>query len=231
MMKKVNTKIRLASISDVEALTDLHCESFKPEDHVPLLLGRNYVKATYKWLVVSPKSYVLVAVLEDEIIGFTAVCDGAYVKAMFVACLPEFILSILSHPKRILNKLLWHRLFRKPVIEKKSDTQVNKRSFAQLTIVAVAKEFRGTGVFGELSQAVKEYSKHRGSKAICVGVYKKNQSSLRAFTKSDWVEMPDMETPDTVLLVANLDLIISRKFGVTNEKTNPYICYFRNNEK
>jgi len=230
-MKNANSKIRLATISDVEALTDLHCESFKPEDHVPLLLGRNYVKATYKWLVMYPRSYVLIAVYGDKIIGFTAVCDGAYVKAMFVACLPEFILSILTQPKRIVNRLLWHRLFRKPVKTKESEPLVYQKGIAQITIGAVAKEFRGTGVFGELLQAAKEFSKQRGSKAICVGAYKKNKSSLRALTKSDWVEVPEMETLDTVLLMANLDMTIARKYGVITEKRNPYICYYRNNEK
>jgi len=228
-MKKSNSNIKLATILDVEVLTDLHCESFKPEDHVPLLFGRRYVRATYRWLVSSPSAYVLIAESGDKIIGFTAVCDGAYVKAMFIACLPEFIISILSNPKRIINKLLWKRLFRKPVSVNESENPVNKKGFAQITIGAVAKEFRGSGIFGELLQAAKEYSKQRGSKAICVGAYKKNRSSLRALTKSDWVEVPGMETLDTVLLVADLDLIIARKFGTTNEKRNPYICYYRNN--
>ena len=44
-------QIRLATDNDIDSLTELHCESFKPEDHVPVILGKDYVKATYRWQV------------------------------------------------------------------------------------------------------------------------------------------------------------------------------------
>ena len=216
-MDEVNIKIRLATISDIDKLSDLHCRSFKPEGHVPMMLGQNYVKATYRWQVLSKEAYVLVAEIEDKITGLVAVCDGAFTKDMFVACLPEFIIGIILNPKLILKKMLWKRLFRRPELTKEIKNQVDSSGFAQMTIGAVEKEYRGTGVFGELIQATKEYSKQRGSKAIRAGVYKKNQSSRRVFIKSEWAEVPQLETEETVFYVAFFDETIANKFGAVKE--------------
>lgn len=68
-MSNRNFIIRKATIQDVNKLTELHCLSFKPKDHIPVLLGRRYVRATYVWLVTSGMSYVLVAEAEDRIVG------------------------------------------------------------------------------------------------------------------------------------------------------------------
>jgi len=41
-------KIRLAGPADIGAMTWLHCISFRPEEHVPVMLGPRYVRATYR---------------------------------------------------------------------------------------------------------------------------------------------------------------------------------------
>jgi GNAT superfamily N-acetyltransferase len=217
-MNDVNFTIRKATIDDINRLTDLHCKSFKPEDHVPMMLGENYVKATYKWQVLSKNAYVLVAEFEDKLAGLVAVCDGAFTKAMFFACLPEFILGIVKNPKLLLKKMLWKRLFRQPKITEEIKALVDSKGFAQMTIGAVEKEYRGSGVFGELINATKEYSKKRGSNAIRAGVYKKNQSSRRVFIKSGWPEITQLETIDTVFYVAFFDKSVALAFGVVLEQ-------------
>jgi len=213
-MNEENSKIRLATIYDINKLTDLHCNSFKPEEHVPMMLGRNYVKATYKWQVLSKDAYVLVSEKENNIIGLVAVCDGSFTKAMFVACLPEFIQGLLLKPKLIFKKMLWKRLFRRPELTRDFDLKDDLIDFAQMTIGAIDKNYRGTGMFCDLIQATKIFSKNRGSKAIRAGVYKKNLSSRRVFIKSGWVEVPEFETEDTIFYVSFFDKSLAIRFGI-----------------
>ena len=209
-----NFNIRLATLNDLENLTDLHCKSFKPEEHVPMMLGRHYVKATYKWQVTSKDAYILVAEKEKKLIGLVAVCNGSFTKAMFMACLPEFFISVLSKPKLVFSKMLWKRLFRRPDMAKGAKDILNLTDFAQMTIGAVEKDFRGSGVFAELIEATKNYSLKRGSKAIRAGVYKKNFSSRRVFTKSGWAEFPQLETEDTLFYISVFDNNFARKLGI-----------------
>lgn len=199
-------KIEIANIKDLENLTTLHCASFKPEEHVPMMLGKDYVRATYKWLITSNESYVLVARDNKKIMGLIAVCDGSYTKPMFIACLPEFIKSLLAKPTRLFSKLLWGRLFRKPQefvgnIPDNEDTT----GFAEITIGAVDTLYRGSGVFGELVSESRFTSYKRGSIGIIVGVYKKNNSSRRVFEKQKWLETKPLETIDTVFFRCRFD--------------------------
>jgi len=219
-LKKTNFKIKLATISDVEALTNLHCESFKPEDHVPMLFGKSYIRAIFRWIVSSPYTYILIAKDRKEIIGFQAVSDGTYVKKMFFACFSELIISIVLNPQSLVNKLLWRRLFRKSENIKVSENQFNQDDFARLIIGVVEKKNRGKGVFGELLRETKEYSKKRGSKVILTGVYKTNESSIKGLMKSDWIEVPEMETVDTVSLVVYLEGMVVGKSGIMKPKSN-----------
>ena len=191
-------KIELANISDLGEITALHCLSFKPNDHVPMMLGKNYVKATYKWLIASNESYVLIGKENDAIIGLVAVCDGAFTKPMFIACLPAFVKSIILKPSRLFSKILWERLFRRPDVDDAKTVMIDISGFAQMTIGAVSRNYRGSGIFGFLIEETKQVSKERGSSGIRAGVYKKNKSSRRVFEKGGWQEMRYLETEETM---------------------------------
>lgn len=204
--------IRKACLSDIEAMTKLHCESFCREEHVPVMLGKRFVRATYRWLVSSKKSYALVADSDGKIIGLVAVCDGPFTRAMFIACFPEFMLSILKNPMLILNKNLWKRLLRRPEVTQSSRKVIDQSGFAQMTIGAVDKKCRGKGVFPELVEETKSESMRRGSRAIRAGIYKKNRPSRSVFIKGGWLETPELETEDTVFYVAYFD----KSFPVEN---------------
>lgn len=218
-MEDIELKIRLAEIQDIEKLTDLHCASFKPEDHVPMMLGRDYVKATYRWLVTNKKSYALVADYNGKIVGLVAMCDSSFTLPMFIACLPEFIQSLLRDPSLIITGRLWKRFFRRPDVSgNKSKKIVQYPNVAQMTIGAVDSSFRGKSIFPHLISSTKEFSKNRGSRAIRAGVYKTNMPCRRAFVKDGWIETPELETHDTVFYMSFLDnsiedeLDLSKKF-------------------
>jgi GNAT superfamily N-acetyltransferase len=169
------------------------------------MLGKNYVRATYKWQITSNNAYTLVAVSDERIIGIIAVCDGSFTWAMFKYCFKEFLLSITHKPRLLFNRKLWKRLLRRPNVNKKVKKIVNLSGFAQMTIGAVDKEHRGHGIFPKLVKATKAYSSLRGSRAVRAGIYRTNIPSRRVFIKEGWDEMPELETKDTVFYVAFLD--------------------------
>jgi GNAT superfamily N-acetyltransferase len=213
-------RVRIATVEDLCHITELHCDSFKPEEHIPVMLGKDYVQATYRWLVTSNQAYCLVAESEHKIIGMLAVCDGSYTRPMFLACVPEFIQSLLRSPRLILRRRLWDRLLQRSEASKEAKHIVDYPSFAQLTIVVVEASWRGTGIFPALIDGAKSYSCQRGSLAIRAGVYKVNQPSRRAFAKSGWIEMTELETSDTVFYVHFLDPELPNRLGIILPSTS-----------
>jgi len=207
--------IRLATTDDIEALTELHCASFQPGEHVPVMLGRDYVRATYRWLVSGKQAYGLVAEIDEKIIGLIAVCDGSYTRPMFMACLPEFIAALLRSPGLLFQKRLWERLFRRPDATKAGKIIVDYPGFAQITIGAVDVNYRDVGVFRALVNATKFYSQQRGSRAIRVGIYKMNGPSRKVFIRGGWIETHQLETRDTVFYVHIIDTSFPSEIGIT----------------
>lgn len=207
--------IRLAVMNDIDPMTNLHCRSFTAEEHVPMTLGREYVKATYRWLVTSKKAYALVAELDKQIVGLVAMCDNSFTLPMFMACVPEFVMSLFRHPSLLFTKRLWRRLFRRPDVSgKRANEIVSCPGVAQMTIGAVDASVRGKSIFPKLISATKNFSKSRGIRAIRAGVYKTNTSCRRAFIKDGWTETPELMTPDTVFFMAFLDDSIARELGL-----------------
>lgn len=206
--------IRLAKHEDIDALTDLHMKSFRPSEHVPVMLGKKYVRATYRWQIDGDSAYVLLAEEANKIIGLIGVCDGFFTGRMFKACLPEFLLSLARNPLLLLTKKLWERLFWRLDTNKRSGQIVKTLGFAQMTIGAVDEKYRGKGVFPELVEASKKYSRERGSRAIRAGVYKNNMSSRRVFIKGNWLEISKLETADTVHYVFFIDPEFQKEMGI-----------------
>ncbi len=206
--------IRVAGHSDLKKLVKLHCDSFKADEHIPVLFGTNYIKANYQWLLNSNHSYVLIAENEDEIAGLIAVSDIAFTRPMFIACLPQMLLGFLLKPWLIFNKNLWKRLTRKSEENEQVASILKTKEFAQMTIGAVSANYRGHGVFGSLVDATRSYSQARGSKAIRAGVYKNNPSSRKVFIKENWQEFKQLETKDTVFYVTCFDEYFADKFGL-----------------
>jgi GNAT superfamily N-acetyltransferase len=218
MLQNLIGEVRLATIHDVDALTDLHLASFQREEHVLMILGRSYVKATYSWLVTSKHAYALVADLTGQIIGLLGVCDSPFAWPMFKACSGALFLSVAKNPSLLLEKKIWQRVFRRPQHRKTPGGGIFKlHGIAQMTIGAVDVRYRGHGIFGRLIEASKETSRPRGTRAIVAGVYKRDSSSRRVFIKSGWPEVPELETPQTVFYLSLLESVLSDDLKVALE--------------
>ncbi len=207
--------IRQARLTDIDTLTQLHCASFQPEEHIPVMLGPNYVRATYKWLTTSSTAYVMVAEVEGKIVGLVAVCDKPFTVPMFFSCFGEFIKSLLRKPSLLVNKKLWKRMFRHSETSKSGEKFTHYPGFAQMTIGAVDTSYRGMAIFPALVNATTDVSRSRGSRAIQAGVYKINNSSRRVFIKGGWIETPELETDETVFYVNYLDPEFPKEIGIT----------------
>jgi ribosomal protein S18 acetylase RimI-like enzyme len=211
-------KIRLATMDDLDELTRLHCESFKPEEHVPMMLGKNYVRSNYRWQLGDQDTYVLVADSGKKVIGLISVCKGSFFKPMFLAGLGEFMYSILMNPRLIINKQLWQRLIRRSANNNnQAETIAHYPGVAQMIIGAVDSESRGLGVFPSLIMATTYESKRLGSRAIRAGVYKRNLPVQRAFIKAGWEEAPIFETEDTKYYIYFIDPGLRQELGCENQ--------------
>jgi ribosomal protein S18 acetylase RimI-like enzyme len=195
-------QIRRATEADLVAVTALHLEAFSAEDHVPVMLGPAYVRATYRWQLADHRTYLLVALDGGCVVGLVSVCDGPYTKPMFLACLPQFVWSLLRRPALAFNRRLWSRLLRRPGGQLPSGEGAG---IAHLMNIAVAEDHRGRGVFAAMSQAALAESRERGARAIRTGVYRSNVASRRAFAKAGWVEVPELATADTLTFITRLD--------------------------
>jgi ribosomal protein S18 acetylase RimI-like enzyme len=210
----IAVNIRLATFDDLDAMVQLHCACFTADDHIPMMLGKRYVKATYRWHIRSNHTYALVAEIEKKIVGLIGMSDTPFTASMFKACFWEFVLSIILSPSLIFKKKLWERLFRHSHQENKSQRRdlLNYPKVAQMTIGAVDREYRGLGIFDSLVESTIDISKSRGSIAIVAGVYKVNLSSRKVFQKSSWIETPSLETSDTVFYSFCLDESFHNEF-------------------
>jgi RimJ/RimL family protein N-acetyltransferase len=214
MTQNKSVFIRLVTLNDLEKVTDLHLASFRPEDHVPVILGPRYVKAIYRWQTRSPEAYTLVAEIDGKIVGLIGICDKPYARPMFIACIGEFIMSLLKKPTLLFQGKLWSRLLRDSKTSPKGKMIAGHSGMAQMTSGAVLADYRGNGVFPALVDATKSFSKARGSRAIRTGIYKANMSSRRVFIKCGWIETPELETSDTVSFVTYLDPDFQKELGV-----------------
>jgi len=214
MAESANFTIRLATPDDVDSLTELHCASFSPQDHVPVILGTEYVRAMYRWQASGGEAYTLVADRGGQIVGLLGVCDRPYTWPMFKACLGAFLMSLARNPLLLLDKRLWQRLFRQPEASgNQARGMANHPAIAQIIIGAVDAGSRGKGVFPALVETAKAVSQSRGSRAIRVGVYRANSPSRRVFEKAGWAELPTSASSDTVSYVAYLDADLPRELG------------------
>jgi GNAT superfamily N-acetyltransferase len=205
---------RLATPADVDSLTELHWASFSPEENVLAMLGKRYVRAVHRWQVSDKKAYTFVAESEGIIIGFLGRHDGPYTWPMFMACLGEFLLSMLKNPLLVFNKALWQRFFRRAHSADDSWTRLINYPGVELGMNgAVDAEFRGKGVFTTLLKASTAVAESRGTRAILGSVYKGNRAMQRAQMKAGFV-MTGLETADTVILALFLDPTLPEEVGI-----------------
>ncbi len=212
MQNIVSINTRLATMSDVDALTRLHLASFSSDEHIGTLIGPRFVKASYKWHVTDKKAYVIVSESDGTLLGFLGMCDGPFTMRMLRGSFSKFILSLLLNPHLLIDYRLWARLKKEKQSIKWLKDFCEAPGVAQMTIGAVDANARGHNVFPALIKACEEISKKRDIAAIRAGVYRVNISCQRAFLKSGWIEVSELGSVETVFFVYILDPELLIKF-------------------
>lgn len=206
MIQDAVVTIRLATPADIDTLTSLHCACFGPDDHVPVLLGEQFIKAMYRWQVSSGEAFTLIVESGDEAIAFGGACDGPYMWPMFRACLREFLMSLARNPLLLVDGRLWRRLFfSQKALDKQARRSLNRPGVAHLTVGAVVARFRGKGIHSAWVEALMAIIKSRGSKGVCVAIRRTNHAARKEFVKRGWAEAPASETSEMVHYITYLD--------------------------
>jgi ribosomal protein S18 acetylase RimI-like enzyme len=196
--------VRKATPEDVPSLTSLHCRAFADDGHAAMALGGDFIRSIYTWQVSGPGEFVLVAEKNNRIAGFVALSRGRYMRNMILSCWPSALRIFLSKPRIRVVKALKRILVRRPVARNASELHAAFPEPYELSFIAVDNQSRGLGVAASLLLAAEEEVVARGGKTIVVGVYKHNSPSRRAFSKAGWLEVPPLETQDTVTFVCSV---------------------------
>jgi len=205
----MSLNIRLALESDVEAMAKLHLASFSPDEHLGVLLGPAFVRASYLWHVTDETAYVIIAEMDGNLLGLLGMCDGPFTMRMIRGCWQAFLGAFARHHQLLIDRRLWSRLARAKVRSEWVTEFCSTPGVAQMTIGAVDVNARGHNVFPSLIRSCENISKERGSAAVRAGVYRGNAPCRRAFVKSGWIEIPELGSDETVYFVCvfNPDLL------------------------
>ena len=203
---------RIATAADVEAMATLHLASFSPDEHLGVLLGPGFVRASYRWHVSGGTAYAIVAELDGRLVGLLGMCDGPFTTRMIRGCIPAFLGAIARRPRLLAERGLWSRLARAKASAEWVARFCSTPGVAQMTIGAVDGAARGHSVFPSLIARCEEISRSRGISAVRAGVYRSNAPCRRAFVKSGWTEVPALGSEETVYFVRVLRADLLRSF-------------------
>jgi ribosomal protein S18 acetylase RimI-like enzyme len=201
-----NITIRIGELNDVDNLVDLHMILFTAKEHVPVIFGKRYINAIYSWMVKSNETFLLVAELDNSVVGFISSCDSPYTVKMFVACLPTLIYSIFMRPGLLFSDILWKRLMRH-FQQRNSEIKMNYKELgiSQIMFGGIDPNFRRLGIYSMINSSLTKFCCERGIRAIRSEVYKTNQSIRRYKENDGWIEVPELETKNTVAYMYIID--------------------------
>lgn len=135
-------EIRKATVADVPSIVSIHCSAFK--DFFLTSLGPQFLRFYYGCFIRSEETVTLVAVDEQEIVGFAAStekCKGfnsRLIKNNFLRFAGLSIRLLFTSPKSLI------RLAKN--LTKKSDSVEDNEEYAELYSIGVQSDQQGKGV-------------------------------------------------------------------------------------
>ncbi len=201
ILQKGNIKITFAHLEDVGPLTTLHYKCFTEKDHIAMKFGRAFIVSAYKWFVTSPKTFVLIAKQEAELVGFTAVSDGPYNGPMLRAGWREVSAAVALRPWLAFHPELIQR-FMRSLFARSKDAESDK--VAHIAFTGVDPQFQGMGIGKALKKASIRTCRERGMKAIITGVKVINIRARAMNESAGFIEVPELRTRTFVYLKLDL---------------------------
>jgi GNAT superfamily N-acetyltransferase len=196
-----------ARLEDLDALVDLHLDSFSEDEHFALQLGHPFIREAYGWLLTSPETKVLVARQEDRILGFTAFCNGYYNVPMLLACRRTVTLGLLRRPWLALRPEWLMRLVHPPWsrLKRLASSALgwdppHRRKVAQIAFTALRPEAQGHGLGSALKQASIDVCRTWGVDVVITGVRRDNHRARLLNERAGFVEDPRQSTRRLIYL-------------------------------
>jgi ribosomal protein S18 acetylase RimI-like enzyme len=203
--------IRKASITDIDILVSLHLQCFDKKTHLIVGLGRSYIRAMYKWFIISCETFILVAEHQSYIVGLIAGSDGSYNRPMLRGTILFVVFGILKHPLLLFNKEFLKRAI-KILLGQKIVGEIcrNEKGIAYLAFAAIRPSYRGKGLGDVLYRnAIIECIK-RGCKRIRGGVRPKdNPGPTKILSGYGFTKEKELETNSTTFWAGEPDIIMS----------------------
>jgi ribosomal protein S18 acetylase RimI-like enzyme len=178
-------------VEDVSALVDLHYRCFTKKDHIAMKFGKSFIIATYKWFVTSPETYVVIARLDDRLVGFQSVADRPYDAPMLRASWPQALLGLILRPWLAFDPDLLRRLWR---LITRGDKDILDSQIGTLAFIGVDPQVQGRGVGKALVRRALQACHERGMKSVVTGVMRQNARSLGMLKGAGFAEVPELGT-------------------------------------
>jgi ribosomal protein S18 acetylase RimI-like enzyme len=187
-------EIRAARKDDITALVPLHEQAFAGS--LGVSLGRRYVLAFLTWFINEPTAINLVAVHDQELVGYVFGAPDGYGNRLNRELFLNISLAILTHPWLVLKtgfliqipsrlrSLVGFNRYQKGQIAHGRAAFANK--LFRLVGVGVALHYRRTGVARTLIEAFADQIWSKSYEAIELSVYRNNAAACALYKACGW---------------------------------------------
>jgi ribosomal protein S18 acetylase RimI-like enzyme len=206
-----NITIRKMAPADLKAVVEIHIEQFP--DSRSTSLGRPYLRKMYRWFLDKQAMLCLVALDNDQVVGFAAGAIGGYGRKIFRYALPEIALGLLMHPALLLRPqtfLLW-RSYLQGILPARPAQNPNPANPAQpmilrasLSSIAVARAAQGRGVGKALMAALEASARSLGATLLTLSVRSDNLAARRLYESCLWNVVNVTSDQDSVVYMKQL---------------------------
>jgi len=150
----------------------------------------------FHWFLKQAPALCLVAMEEEEIIGYVVGAFGGYGRQLFRDTLFEVILGYFLHPILWTNRityLAWRSYLRGLRPQKRSNinpivkTQTPVPFSAALADIGVSMRYQGRGVGKALAQEFENASRQAGAVVITLSVHENNISAQKVYESCGWL--------------------------------------------
>jgi ribosomal protein S18 acetylase RimI-like enzyme len=192
LTKAETIRIRRAALEDLDDLVDLHYASFEPREHMALYLGRDFIRAMYRWFIGSPRTVTIVAEDQGKIVGLHTGCSGPYFNLMFTQNKAATVRSFVRRPWVIFYPVILKR-FMGAFFAK--NNRLHKlaadRTYMNFGIIAIHYDYRKKGLGVALTDGLVEEGYKRGWYKFYLITYKRNDAAARTLKSSGgWMREP-----------------------------------------
>ncbi len=181
--------VRNITEEDIEALVELHIESFK--ESLNILAGKKYLFEVFRWFI-KTKNIALLTHEESLITGYVIGAPIGYEKQMNRTLWIYGLIGLFKNPAYFLNKKLIKNIIQrvKSIVGlsgMKHQPLVSEKGYGiSLVGIAVAEKYKGKGTAQELIIEFEKMSKELNADFLRLSVLKENIRAQKFYERMGW---------------------------------------------